>query len=53
MVNNRHNYVNLYPSVDAIQEFKVQTGNYSGPGTMCNAGSNVNIQIKSGTNEFH
>jgi len=24
MVNNRHNYVNLYPSVDAIQEFKVQ-----------------------------
>src|SRR5436853_4818349 len=29
MVNNRHNYVNVYPSLDAIEEFKVQTGNYS------------------------
>lgn len=52
MVNNRHNYVNLYPSVDAIQEFKVQTGNYSSE-YGGNAGSNVNIQLKSGTNEFH
>ncbi len=52
MVNNRHNYVNIYPSVDAIQEFKVQTGNYSAQ-YGGNAGSNVNIQIKSGTNEFH
>src|SRR5258708_4343285 len=52
MVNNRHNYVNLYPSVDAIQEFKVQTGNYAAQ-YGGNAGSNVNIQIKSGTNEFH
>jgi len=52
MVNNRHAYVNLYPSVDAIEEFQVQTGNYSaqyGGG----AGSNVNIQLKSGTNGFH
>jgi outer membrane receptor protein involved in Fe transport len=52
MVNNRHNYVNLYPSIDAIQEFKVQTGNYSGE-YGGNAGTNVNIQIKSGTNQFH
>jgi Carboxypeptidase regulatory-like domain/TonB-dependent Receptor Plug Domain len=52
MVNNRHNYVNLYPSIDAIQEFKVQTGNYAAQ-YGGNAGSNVNIQIKSGTNEFH
>lgn len=52
MVNNRHNYVNLYPSVDAIQEFKVQTGNYSAE-YGGNAGTNVNIQIKSGTNQFH
>jgi len=52
MVNNRHNYVNLYPSIDAIQEFKVQTGNYSAE-YGGNAGSNVNIQIKSGANDFH
>lgn len=52
MVNNRHNYVNLYPSVDAIEEFKVQTGNYSAE-YGGNAGTNVNIQIKSGSNQFH
>jgi outer membrane receptor protein involved in Fe transport len=52
MVNNRHNYVNLYPSLDAIEEFKVQTGNYSAE-YGGNAGTNVNIQIKSGTNKFH
>ena len=50
MVNNRHNYVNLYPSLDAIQEFKVQTGNYSAE-YGGNAGTNVNIQIKSGTKQ--
>ena len=52
MVNNRHNYVNLYPSLDAIQEFRVQTGNYSAE-YGGNAGTNVNIQIKSGANQFH
>ena len=52
MVNNRHNYVNLFPSIDAIQEFKVQTGNYSAE-YGGNAGTNVNIQLKSGTNQFH
>lgn len=52
MVNNRHNYVNLYPSIDAIQEFNVQTGNYSAQ-YGGNAGTSVNIQLKSGTNRFH
>ena len=28
-VNNRATFVNFYPSVDAIQEFKVQSANYS------------------------
>ncbi len=52
MVNNRHAYVNLYPSIDAIQEFRVQTGNYSAE-YGGSAGSNVNIQLKSGTNALH
>ena len=52
MVNNRSNYVNLFPSIDAIQEFKVQTGNYSAE-YGGNAGTNVNVQIKSGTNHIH
>jgi len=52
MVNNRSNYVNIYPSIDAIQEFKVQTGNYTAE-YGGNAGTNVNVQIKSGTNKLH
>jgi hypothetical protein len=51
-VNNRHNFVVFYPSVDAIQEFKVQSGNYS-PEYGGNAGANVSVQLRSGTNQFH
>ena len=52
MVNNRSNYVNIYPSIDAIQEFKVQTGNYTAE-YGGNAGTNINVQLKSGTNQIH
>ena len=51
-VNNRSPYINIIPSVDSIQEFKVLTGNmeaqYGG-----GAGTVTNVQIKSGTNAFH
>ena len=52
LVNNRSNYVTLYPSIDAMQEFRVQSGNYSAE-YGGNAGANVNLQLRSGTNQFH
>jgi outer membrane receptor protein involved in Fe transport len=52
MVNNRSNYINLYPSIEAVQEFKVQSGNYSAE-YGGNAGPNVNVQLRSGTNQLH
>ncbi|QHN04130.1 hypothetical protein FTO74_12695 [Granulicella sp. WH15] len=52
MVNNRSPYVNAYPSVDAVQEFSVLTSNY-GAQYGGGAGAIVNVQLKSGTNQFH
>jgi outer membrane receptor protein involved in Fe transport len=52
MTNTRSAYVNSYPSVDAIEEFRVQTGNFSAEYGF-SAGSNINVQLKSGTNAFH
>ncbi|MBL8209145.1 MAG: TonB-dependent receptor [Bryobacterales bacterium] len=52
MVNNRSNYITMFPSIDALSEFKVQTGNYSAE-YGGNAGANVNVQLRSGTNDFH
>lgn len=43
--------VALTPSVDAINEFKIQTNMSARYGAA--AGANVNVSIKSGTNELH
>lgn len=46
------NNISVRPSIDALQEFKIQTNNYSaefGKG----AGAQVNIVTRSGSKEFH
>src|SRR5579883_3129571 len=46
------NQVMFNPSIDAIEEVKIQTGSYSAEYGM-NNGANIQIALKSGTNEFH
>ena len=55
--NNTVDFLNgaayvVRPPVDAIQEFKVQTGNYSAEFARA-AGAVVNAVLKSGTNQVH
>lgn len=51
-LNNRGNNLFMYPSVDAVEEFKVQATNYTAE-YGGHAGANVQLQLKSGTNNFH
>ncbi|OLD14266.1 MAG: hypothetical protein AUJ01_14115 [Acidobacteria bacterium 13_1_40CM_3_65_5] len=51
-LNNRGNNLFMYPSVDAVEEFKVQATNYTAE-YGGHAGANVQLQLKSGSNTFH
>ncbi len=51
-INNRGNNTFMFPSVDAVQEFKVQSGNYSAE-YGGHAGANVQLQLRSGANRFN
>jgi hypothetical protein len=46
------NTVYFNPSIDAIEEVKVQSGSYSAEYGM-NNGANIQVALKSGTNQFH
>jgi hypothetical protein len=52
IVDNRANAVFLLPSIDAIQEFRVNTSDYAAE-YGDNSGAVVSVQLKSGTNDFH
>ena len=52
MDNGSNSTLNVYPSIDAIQEFKVLTSNY-GAQYGRNGSGTVEVETKSGTKVFH
>ena len=52
MDNGSNSTLNVYPSLDAISEFKVLTSNY-GAQYGRNGSGTVEVETKSGTNRFH
>jgi len=52
MDNGSNDTLNVYPSIDAIAEFKVLTSNY-GAQYGRNGSGTVEVETKSGTNGFH
>jgi hypothetical protein len=52
MDNGSNETLNVYPSLEAIAEFKVLTSNY-GAQYGRNGSGTVEVETKSGTNEFH
>jgi carboxypeptidase family protein/TonB-dependent receptor-like protein len=52
MDNGSNNTLNVYPSLEAISEFRVLTSNY-GAQYGRNGSGTVEVETKSGTNQFH
>ena len=50
--NNLINAVSFRPSVEAMEEFKVQTGNFTAEYGMY-SGAQVTMNLRSGSNDFH
>ena len=52
MDNGSNTSLNVYPNLDAIAEFKILTSNY-GAQYGRNASGTIEVETKSGTNQFH